>query len=64
MGGESQESHVTIDDERTPADFIDIRELVDSANEIVPFPIISFNRKKGATSEVFFKIKLFHFWIL
>ena len=64
MGGESHEPHVTIDDETALADVSDIRELVDNANEIVTFHIISFNRKKVPTSEVFFQIKLFYFWML
>ena len=46
VGGESREAHITIDSERTTAKVIDIRELIDNANNFVPFPVISFNCKK------------------
>ena len=46
MGGDSQETLITIASERTPAEFVGIRELVDNANDFSTFPIISFNFKK------------------
>ena len=45
-GGESRDAHITIDSKRTPAEVIDIRELVDNAKYFVPYPIISSKCKK------------------
>ena len=51
VGGEGREVHITLDSERTPTEVIDIRELVDNANNFIPFPIISFNCKKVPTDQ-------------
>ena len=51
VGGESWEAHITVDSERTLAKDIDICELVDNANDVVPFPFISFNCKKVPTDQ-------------
>ena len=50
-GDENRDAHITIDSERTPAEVIDIRELVDNAKDFAPFPIIAFNCKKVPTDQ-------------
>ena len=49
--GKRREAHITIDSERTRYEVNTIRELVDNANDVVPFPIISFNCKKVPTDQ-------------
>ena len=46
VGGDSQETHVTIASERIRAEVIDIPDFVENSKDDVPFPIISFNCKK------------------
>ena len=56
-GYESRDAHITIDSERTPAEVINIRELVDNAKYFVTFPVISFNFKKVPVTKLVRRVR-------